>query len=58
MKNVTPSRKIEAVRVRCTMSEQERSIVNVLTPKERLEALLEAGRRKMLALLGEAKEQG
>ncbi len=53
MKNVTPTRKIEAVRVRCTMSTQERSIVNVLTPRERLDALLEAGRRKMQALLEE-----
>ncbi len=53
MKNATPDRRIDAVRVRMPMNEQERTIVNVLTPSERLEALLEAGRKKMQALLGE-----
>ncbi len=58
VKNTVPASKIAAVRVRCTMSVQQRDIINVLSPDERLIALLEAGKRKMERLLSEdgAKE--
>ncbi len=58
MKNPSSDRRIDAVRIRMPMSEQERQIINVLTPAERLEALLEAGRREMRGLLGESETKG
>lgn len=57
MKNTRPDTKIAAVRVRCAMTEQERDIINVLTPAERLAVLLEAGKKKMERLLSETEQK-
>lgn len=55
MKDPTPSGKVEGVRIRCAMTQTERDLINVLTPSERLAALLDAARHKLERLLKETE---